>query len=353
MSKIEVNRKDYVIVQTAKETGGLNKMQLVRVKNVLDDGSLIGFLQVDPHLNTITVKARPSEFVTNLGPKPRPGKVYGFDTASLYQGTQEHDWIGDVHFFTRPDDENSDKLWRGISSVPKVLKRKGFERLVKGCEFILEIHPQKGKYTGMYIHSRNLSRSPHRIHLSASDATMEKASKANYSYVAIHEFMHAVHFQILDKFPQLNAEWVDMFHTTIGANFVKSERSQEILSRIIKAGSIKDYLEDTEIEEKAEFKLVLRWMKEFRNLSTREMNLLLTSEDKSKIDTLKSVWPRSNVRAKKLKPLVTPYACKNWRELFAEACTLYLLDDDDLSKPVARLAEKSLTLANRNAGATE
>ena len=72
MTDCNVNKKDYVVVQTTKESGGLSKPQLLRVKQV-NDLNLVGILQKDPHLKEVTVEAKLSEVLSNYGPKPRAG----------------------------------------------------------------------------------------------------------------------------------------------------------------------------------------------------------------------------------------------------------------------------------------
>lgn len=342
--RVDVSKKDYIVVRTAKESGGFNKAQLLRVKSISSNGSFIGILQKDPHLQTVMVEAKPSEVLVNLGPTPVPGKVYGINVKNLYVGSQDHDRFGEVHFFTKPEDDALEKLFTGMSRAAKVLKSHGYDKFIDVCAFVLEVHPKNGKYAGYYKHVPNQDKGPCRLALSAEENTLKNASVGNYTYVVLHELMHAVHFQLLDPKPEINAKWIAMFRHSIAANFVKSEECQNILSGIIKSGTVKDFLATSDEDTRNQVKLIFKWIRQFKNISPKEIQVLQRSSSKEALQTLKDVWPQTNIRAKKLKPLVTEYACKNFRELFAEACTLHLLGKQ-LPDKVVSLVEESLGLA--------
>lgn len=339
----DIKKNDYVVVQTTKESGGLNRPQLLKVQ-VIDriSGDVTGRLEKDPHLKEVQVTAKPTEILTNLGKSPKPGKVYGYDVGALYRRTED-----DLHLFTEPDPAHLEKFLKGMSAGESIVKKKGFGRLVNACQFELEIVPRNGKYAGLYAHSRDPERNPHRIKVSIGEDTLTNASAASYKYVYLHELAHAIHFQLLHTQINLNSAWVALFLGSIGYRTVKPERSQEILEAILKnEGGLKGAVGDLDDDGAADLRLILRWLREFRNLAPRELDLLHSAKSKQAKALLKEVWPRVPVRSKKLKPLVTEYACKNWRELFAEACSFYLLDKE-LPTEVAELAEASLSKANQ------
>ena len=252
-----------------------------------------------------------------------------------------------MFFFSTPDEANGEKLWTAFSAVPKILKRQGYEHLASSCSFVWEVHPKQGKYAGMYKHSKKPEVNPHRVIISADDSTIDKSSIASYAYVLLHELCHVWHFQILDRFTQLNAQWIQLFHTSIAARFVKTDRSQAILKKLLKAASLKTVLDEADEELKADLKLLIKWLKEFRNITSRELEVLLKSASDSSIASLEEIWPRVTIRSKKLKPLVSEYSCKNYREFFAESCTFFLLGKE-LPKEITALVEKSLSKANQN-----
>jgi hypothetical protein len=199
----------------------------------------------------------------------------------------------------------------------------------------------------MYKHSGKPEASPHRVLLSIGESILAKASAASYTYVYLHEHCHAIHFQLLHEQPNLNAQWVKMFTTTVSSRNLGSARLAELGKAVIGfEGSVKDFMKSSEVEVQADVKLIFRWLHENRNLSHKEVEVLKTSKSASAKETLESVWPTSSVRSKKLKPLVTEYATRNFRELFAEACSLYIMGKE-LPANVVSLVEKSLTLANQ------
>lgn len=339
----QVNKKDYVVIQTTREAGGLNKPQLLRVTAVDKlSGDFSGRLEKDPHLQEIELTATVNDLLVNLGRSPKPGKVYGYDLERLYRGSDD-----DLHFFTQPDPAHLEKFLKGMASGQALLKKKGFGRLIDTVQYVTEVVNKNGKYAGMYKHSRNPDKNPHRVLLTVGEKTIQNASAASYAYVYLHEFAHAVHFQLLNERNHLNAKWINLFVTSIEARSVKPERSAQLLE-LVRAheGSVRELLVASDSDTQADIKLVFRWLHETRNLSKEEITILRTSASDRAKATLEEVWPRITVRSKKLKPLVTEYACKNWRELFAESVSLYLLSKE-LPKQVLVLVEDSLSQANQ------
>jgi hypothetical protein len=335
---------EYVVVQTAKESGGVNKPQLLKIVSVDKlTGDFSGRLELDPHLKEVHLACRPQEALANLGKSPRPGKVYGYDLARLFLRTEDDG----LHLFCDPEPADLEKLRVGIDRGNSRLAKKGFKRLASACDYVTEVVPKTGKYAGMYTHSRNAEKSPHRVELSVGSATIEGASVASYTYVFLHEHCHAIHFQLLADHPNLNAQWVKLFTTSVNSRNLGTARLTE-LGKAISGfeGSVKEFMTSSDEEAVADVKLVFRWLRENRNLAVREIEVLKNSKSAGAKETLELVWPYTSVRSKKLKPVVTEYACKSFRELFAEACSLYLLDKE-LPASISALAEKSLSLANQ------
>lgn len=338
-----IRKGDYLLVQTTKESGGVNKPQLLRAVSFDRlTGDFSGRLELDPHLKEVNLSCSANELLANLGKTPRPGKVYGYDLARLFQRTED-----ELHFFCTPEAEDLDKLMKGMERGRTLLAKKGFKRLVEACEYVIEVVPKQGKYAGMYKHSGNSDKNPNRLLMSVGADTLLNASVASYTYVFLHEHCHAIHFQLLADHPNLNARWVNQFVNSIGSKSINQARCLELLTNIVAhEGSVREFIKSSDEEVQVDVKLVFRWLKEQRNLSPREIELLHTSKTPEAKATLEEVWPRSSIRSKKLKPLVTEYACKSWRELFAESCALYLMGKE-LPAKITALAEKSLSLANQ------
>jgi hypothetical protein len=64
-------------------------------------------------------------------------------------------------------------------------------------------------------------------------------------------------------------------------------------------------------------------------------------------DDIRGLWPLRNIPRKELAPIVSEYATKNHKELFAESFA-YLLTGKKLPEPIVRLLEKSISHAKAN-----
>lgn len=340
-----VKKNEYLIVKTVKETGGYNKPRLIKVISV-DDLTVVGRLEKDPHIKEIFIEAKASEVLVNLGKKPSsPGSVYGYNLSKIYHKTKEHDAFGDIHFFTEPDEKNLQSFWKGLDKAAAILKKHGLGCLITKSNFVFEVVPKHGKYSGMYIHSRNFEKFLPRLQLSVSDDTMKTASKASYTYVILHELAHVMDFQFLDTYPELNSAWLNLYVNTIGPKSVSKDRCQELLNQLISSeATLKPFISELDDETKAEMRLIFKWIREIKNITTADLDTLLMSRSKMALSVLTDTWPNVNIRSKKLKPVVTEYACKSRRELFAESVAFYLLDQE-LPPKISSLVEKSINQA--------
>lgn len=342
----DIRKGHYVVAQVTEEDGSRKKPQLLKVMSLSPDTlTVIGRLEKDPHLSDSTIEVKETDLLVDLGKKPQPGKVYGYDLAKLFRTTKEHDAFGDVHFFTTPDEKNLASFWRGLDRSALCFKKNGLSFLVSKANFVLEVVPKHGKYAGMYIHSGNPEKKLPRIQLSVGDDTLATASVSSYTYVVLHEFAHMLDFQFLSEYPEINSSWLTVYATSIGPRTVSKERTQELLKALVKSGeSLKGFYADLDEDGRSDFKLIIKWIREIKNVTPNDLSTLLTSRSDAALAVLDATWPSSIVRSKKLQPIVTEYACKSRRELFAESVSLYLLGKELPSK-VRSLVEKSLSQA--------
>ena len=338
-----VSKGDYAVVQTTDENGKSSKPILIKVKST-SGSSLIGRLEKDPHIVESSLEFKPSDVMVNLGPEPSPGKVYGFDLSQLYLGSKEHEGLGDVHFFTRPDKETGASLWKGFDKAVNALKSHGLSRLPSKAKFELEVYPKRGKYAGMYIHSKNFDKAIPRIHISAGEKTIETASIASYAYVVVHELAHAFDFQFLSDYPDLTAKWIELYLKSVGPLKVTPDDCQRILDAALgKEGSLREFQSDIDDDDRVKLKLIVKWVKEQQGVLPYDLDQLFTHRSKRSDRVIRELWPRMSIRARRPKPLVTEYACLNRRELFAEAFSFHVLNKE-LPSAVSNLVEESIQL---------
>lgn len=347
---IEVKKGEYCVAEVAKKDAdgnekGPRKLTLMKVTGFSGGGDeVIGRVENLPHIKEVQISVPPKNIVLGLGKRPRAGKVYGFDVSQLYLGSREHDTFGDLHFFTRPEDQAVNALWSALDSVHDRLKKHGLTRLLD-LPCVYEVVPKSGKYAGKYIHSGDIEKTPGRIQVSVGEEVLEAASLGNYTYVMAHELGHLAHFQCLADYPKLNAKWIELYATTIKPRVIEAERCVD-LGKMVMANpetGLKGFYSEADDETKSEIKLILKWIKEVKGVTVRELDLLLQADSKSASKAFKASWPQVDVVSKDLKPVISDYACKNWRETFSEAFAFYLCGKK-LPDPVVELVESSFSI---------
>jgi hypothetical protein len=348
---MSINKDDFLVV-SHKKTDDKTVLLLVKAKaNASDSKTVKAELQEMPHIRSKIDHYEVKNVVLNLGPRPEPGKVYGFDLSRVYLGSREHEYFGDFHFFTRLNKEAGSKLFKGADYVAKKLRKQGLDFLFD-CNCVYEIVPKHGKYAGMYYPERKKQDIPPRIQLSVDKSFVESSPITDaYSYVLMHEIGHLVHLKFLRNKTALNAKWINKYSTTIKPRVVTKEQSHALLDELPshQEDGLRGLVASLEDDEaKADLKLVIKWIRETKSIDLRDLDTLIRNGDNSK-EVLRGLWPTIPVQSKKLSPLVTEYACKNVRELFAESFAFYMLGSK-LPNSISSLMERSLQEAINNKG---
>lgn len=323
--------KDYVVCQEKK-----GKPWLARVHHVGNDTlEVVPEKGVQHKWRSVTVE--PSQVVVNLGSKPYGGQVYGCDTNNLYRKTIDHEFWGQIHFFIKPDKTTLKVLSRGLDDAAKIV-----DKLKLGdftSVFDTEIRAKKGKWAGMYRHSK---KGRHTVWYAPEWAQNSRSTMEN---VVLHEFGHVVRFNGVTDV-RLRAKWVSMFQNSI-ANIEVTEKHLDSLLKDLKSaspeegsfqGTLKLVQEDMPVRAK---KALLEWLRQTHKLQGRDLEVLWKSDHMDKIE---EYWPTHIVDTHDLKPIVSEYACVNPEELFAESFAMHA-QGKVLPKKVVALLEHSLEVA--------
>lgn len=276
--------------------------------------------------------------VLNLGPKPYPGKVHGHDTSSLFTKRLTHDKFGDVMFFYKPDKQVLADLKESMDKVAERLKRQDLAFLLDGL--IFEVLPYNGeKYAGMYIRSKN-EKIPNRVQIRP-----EIMPASEYAYVWHHELGHHLHLTFCRESKKLNASWLKLFNTSIKVETIKKDKSQQLLHALI-AGEEppSDFKRGLDEEDALAFKWLIRTIQQVNGLSIQDLDTLFEADMK---DEIEKVWPVRNISRKELAPIVSEYATKNSKELFAE-CFAFYMTKKKLPEPIVKLLERTISYAKAN-----
>jgi hypothetical protein len=106
------------------------------------------------------------------------------------------------------------------------------------------------------------------------------------------------------------------------------------------------WFREQEDDDKANLKLVFRWMAQVRGLSVRDLDTMWGEEGEG-ADKVVALLPSDVIHSKDIRPTVSEYATKNYKELFAESFA-FRATGKELPKSVSALLDKSIPVA-RNA----
>jgi len=334
-----VSKNDYVVGHDGSDNK--KKTFLFKVESV-SKGIATGVVEKDCHLKArrFTVEVPIKNIIVNLGADPHRGTAYGHDISVLYRGRRTHDFFGPLYWFYSPSDESKKELMAAFDKAAKVLERNklGFLADVQTC--IWEIVPANGeKYAGMYRRSKNPEKSPHRFHIRP-----EIMPSSEWTYVIFHELGHHLHYEYVTG-KKLNAQWVQLYNTTIAVTSIKKEKSQELLDGLLSQedppSAFKSNLSE---EDTLIYKLILKNISQQHGVTVKELDILFEADYK---DEIKGVWPLRGLNKKDLAPLITEYSTKSYKELFAEAVA-YRLTGKKMPSAVESLLDKSFAYAKAN-----
>lgn len=334
MSRImPVDKGDYVVARTEK----YRKPFVMRVSSS-NKKTIEGVMAKDAHIQELRklVEIKHEDVIAVCGADPRPGKAWGADMTNLYRGRKTHDKWGDLNWFYQPKKEVSQGLMAGFDKAYKLLKKVDLHSLAGEDGVVWEILPYtKEKYAGMYIHS-NKEGVPSRYQIRP-----EIMPGTEYPYVIIHEVGHRMHFEYL-KSKKLNSEWIQMYRRSLAVVTISKSTCEQLQEALMSGedppSAFKGQLEEDLV---LSYKLILKYISQIHGIGLRELDVLWEADDK---DVIKDMWPTKSLSQKDLKPLVTPYATKNVRELIAESFAYHVIGKK-LPKDVVKLVERSIAYA--------
>lgn len=333
-----VAKGHYVV---AMNDSNAKKPVLFKVDSI-HKGIVTGIVEKDPHIKEkrLTVEVPLKNVVLSLGEDPFPGKVYGHDVSMLYRGRKTHEFFGPLYWFYAPEKEVGAQLMKAFDKVAKTLKQNRVDFIVQPASCIWEIIPYNGeKYAGMYQRSKNVEKNPHRLQIRP-----EIMPSTDYPYVIHHELGHHLHYEFVTG-KKINAQWIQLFNTSIAVEQIKKDKSVELLEGLLtQEDPPSAYKANLSEEDTVIYKLILQYINKEHSVSVKELDILFEADYR---DEIRSVWPVRGIPKKDLAPIVSEYATKNVRELFAESFA-FRMAGKKLPKAVESLLDKSMSYARSN-----
>lgn len=339
-----MNKNDYVIAQ-----GKQKSPYLFQVTQV--DGKLIsGTLEHDRRKKLTPVEVHKRDVLVNLGPEPKPGKVYGIDVSNLYRKAVQHDWWGSIYFYVKPDPETLKVLRKSLDRTAEILDKKKLSPFVE--LFDTEIRAKTGKYAGMYKHNPKAGNTVWYTPEWAQNSPM------TMNYVILHEFGHVVRYNGLSSAVKLRQKWLRLYQKSIKPTVIPSKALEAVHRQLIEQRQADDGVTFQEamknvasLDEKyvKPVKVIAEFFKKVHHIGPKELGLAWKAEDLSYISKL---WPHTAIDTSDLNPIISEYSAKSVEELFAEAFA-FRMQGKELPDQYVELLDESLSYAKANVGKVE
>ncbi len=307
----------------------------------VSNGIVSGRIEKDFHVKEKFFEVPFKDILVDLGSNPHAGSVYGQDVTCRLTAKREHDFFGRIFWLYKPKKEALTAVESGLDQAASILKKHKLPPLPNDVIMEMRSNEVKSKWAGQYKHSKASDKSPHRISMKPESVSLRES---DIVYVILHEYAHWFHFNCATG-PKLNARWVRLFNTSIKLQTVTKADSSALLETLL-GGQERpsDFKSNLDEDQRNQFNWICRTIKADHALSVAELDLLFESDFR---DDIKEVWPKVTLNKKSLSPVISEYACVNYREAFAESVAFYLLSKK-LPISVQQLLEKTFAYGRAN-----
>lgn len=327
---MQVNPKDFIIALVN------TKPTLLKVTESSND-KVTCFKEASRFYKKEQQIVSPEDILVNLGADPYAGMVYGNDTSFIYRGKIDIEHWGRIAFFKRYPSPVIEGLKKAFAEAYEVVKQYELEAFIPDT-LIWKIVSTNKRYSGCYAVPKD-PKIPLTITLN-----MENIPEEDAKYVILHEFFHHVH-HLMEENSSVNMQWLKLYSLSIHKEDISLDDLQFLWGYLEGDKQNEDHERSPRKlskalapEDKPKYLAVLRWIKQVRGVSPKELDLAWLCEDYEFVENL---WPSSPISCKDIQPLISDYACKSFKETFAEGMSYYVLGKS-LPKCVKILCEKTL-----------
>jgi hypothetical protein len=320
-----------------QDTGAGQKLFFGKVEN--RGGTILeGYVEKDSHIQSkkTSFGIPVANVVVDLGPDPKPGKVYGFDVTNRFHTRRTHEFFGPINFMYKPKKEVAKRVLDAFDRAAAILKKAGFYAPSGNSVWEVNSKETPGKWAGLFRLSSKPDLNPHRFSIKP-----ESLPDSEMVYVIMHEFAHFVHSVSL-KQPRINAAWIRLFNTSIKLQSIKQDKSLSLLKSLVEGQERpSDFKSNLDEEDRNAFNWIVRTIKADHAVSLSELDTLFEAES---LKDIESLWPKRTLHKKDLAPVVSEYATVSYRELFAESFAFYMTKRK-LPSGISTLVEKSISMS--------
>lgn len=338
---LNLKEGDFVLLT---EKADKPKLTFAKIEFIDDDN--LGCVDVkDMHLSKRRrgFDATPDSVLSIVDPKhPK----FHNNHPAIFQSWDHDENFGALNWFYAPEDEVRENVHDAFKKASDTLEAKGLSFIIQPTTCVWEIYPYGGEtYAGQYKRNSKPDKNPNRLSIIPEHTDYDHSY---YTYIIFHELAHHMHSEFVTG-RKLNAKWIDLYSTSVPSRDIGEKDTKRLLEALLAQQDLPgDFKGQLEEQDKEAYKLILKAIKQQSKLGVKELDVLFVAEFTEQI---RSVWPETVV-ANDLNPLVTKYATKNYRELFAEAFAYYM-SGRMLPDEVRELVEESIAYAKAIGGEEE
>ena len=277
---------------------------------------------INMKVETITIKG--SDVFCLLGAKPKPGKVFGVDTANIYRTSKPLANWGELHYFIAPDKQVRKGINTAFSIIYKALKKNGLEA-VADKDILFRIWALTGKTNGMC----SMNKQGNVI----IDIDPMKTTIDDLPHTIGHEIAHYL-FSLLE--PEQQEKWTALYVNYVRPHNYGSNDCRRIKELVAQADSLSEVKSDLDEEDLELFNSCVKFVRLATHLSYKQLDLFYQSNK----ELVLSLWPKS-ISTSDYEAIISQYATKNYKELFAEAFSFYLTGRE-LPEVVNKLIKRTI-----------
>lgn len=288
-------------------------------------------LEPDANGELFSLDIKKSDILCNVGSKPNEGSVFGISTSNIFRCRKPIGKFGHLSYFRAPDKEIRSTIFHSFNLVAKRLEKLGLDWIFEES-IIFECRKLRSTALGMYQPKRKVN---NYSFISISENNMADG----FPLTIAHELGHHV-FTKLDDYWE--TKWIVAYSQIVNPINADSSALKELKSNLDNCDSIKDFLAIDDEEQKQLAKDCLKFIKKCFKVSNTELQKLFESDKERVI----RAFPKS-VSSCNYELLISEYAKKNYKEMFAEAFSMYVMGKE-LPKEIRILVKKTIGFVKVN-----
>lgn len=336
-----IAKGDIVAYRIPLENNPFPQPTLGRVVLASGDTVRVHVLKTAHYGTPVALDLKPEHVLFNVGRRPGPMMLFGHDLRNLHTRSVEVEDFGTLHWMYNASPEVMSRARAALVSAVKWLTTLRLDNVLD-LNIVFEARAPHGKYAGAYRGTKDLEENPGVLWFSPE--SKYATDNQPVDYILAHELAHVIGIHLVEPHAKCWSDWVDLYQRTVRAEPLIDQACDVIFEYLDQATDFKAWrsacLED-DVNALA-FKQVIAYWRRVTRITAMELDTLIRA---GRFESIRKRRPTSSrLTSTKMEPLISDYACKSPRELFAEAVA-YQRVGKKLPGNVIDLIDESMRLA--------